>query len=711
MAFMLNTSFRLSTHVAYRIAWLLSVLPALAALLWWFYHADHPPQPSLTTESVVSLTSGVTARMDSPVFVYSPGWRVDGSGADPSEPADPWQEPSGRVAFEYTGTELALQLAVGNYWGYLYVTVDGAPANRLPIIDNNVNARAEVAGYKPLLAPEAQTIDGPSSRWFLVHSAANTGPHRVEIEMWRSWGQVPLRAVAVDALPPPAPPRWPAEALALLAAAMATATAMATFMPKIRQSTASTRQLLPRISWRLPENILFGSTGAALLTIGCGIALDQWIVTVLGLALLALIGVQRPLLWVGALLFGLPFYLHPLPIMPGRALNLVEIGIWGGLALLALHWLLWRPSAQPDRRRWGIDTPGLWLGGVVLLALVATLASQQESVALREWRTIFLSAALFALLLNGLRHVETKPNALRVLFLFWLLGGLTVALVGIWQYAAGRMVIEAEGVNRVRAFYGSPNNLALYLERTAAVALALTLFARMSGRLRLWWWLLTIPQLAALLLTFSKGALLLALPATLFVLGIGGFYLLRRRGEGIRPLWGLAAVAVGMVFGLLPFLGTERFRSLADFSAGTTGGLRLNLWRSSLRMALDHPWLGVGPDNFLYVYRSGYILPAAWQDPDLNHPHNVLLDWWTRLGVGGLVLAGGWLLSGARRLWRGIWDDESAALRLGCLAAVAAALAHGLIDASYALPDLMLVWVLLLGAGTMGPEAGRLKDL
>ncbi len=116
-------------------------------------------------------------------------------------------------------------------------------------------------------------------------------------------------------------------------------------------------------------------------------------------------------------------------------------------------------------------------------------------------------------------------------------------------------------------------------------------------------------------------------------------------------------------------------------------------------MALDHPWLGVGPDNFLYAYRSGYILPAAWQDPDLNHPHNVILDWWTRLGMGGLLLAGGWWVSGVRSLWRSLLDDELAALRLGCLAAVAAATAHGLIDASYALPDLMLVWVLLLGVG------------
>jgi hypothetical protein len=102
---MLNTSFRLST----RIAWLLSVLTALAALLWWFYQADRLPQTAPTAESVAALTSGATARMDSPVFAYSPGWRIDDTGADPSEPAEQCQEPSGRVAFEYTGTELALQ--------------------------------------------------------------------------------------------------------------------------------------------------------------------------------------------------------------------------------------------------------------------------------------------------------------------------------------------------------------------------------------------------------------------------------------------------------------------------------------------------------------------------------------------------------------------------------------------------------------------------
>jgi O-antigen ligase len=121
-------------------------------------------------------------------------------------------------------------------------------------------------------------------------------------------------------------------------------------------------------------------------------------------------------------------------------------------------------------------------------------------------------------------------------------------------------------------------------------------------------------------------------------------------------------------------------------------------------MMLDHPWLGVGPDNFLYAYRTQYILPAAWQEPNLNHPHSWLLDWWTRLGLVGMVLGLRWWVTGLRANWQRLRltpldappsHHLDAALWLGVLAAIAAALSHGLIDLSYAVPDLMLVWVLL----------------
>ena len=115
-------------------------------------------------------------------------------------------------------------------------------------------------------------------------------------------------------------------------------------------------------------------------------------------------------------------------------------------------------------------------------------------------------------------------------------------------------------------------------------------------------------------------------------------------------------------------------------------------------MALDHPWLGVGPDNFLYAYRSHYVLPAAWQELNLSHPHNILLDLWTRLGLLG-VIAGTWVMgAGLRLAWRlyrralsGAWP-----LALGLLAGLAVTVAHGLIDNSLFLIDLMALFLMSL---------------
>ncbi len=100
---------------------------------------------------------------------------------------------------------------------------------------------------------------------------------------------------------------------------------------------------------------------------------------------------------------------------------------------------------------------------------------------------------------------------------------------------------------------------------------------------------------------------------------------------------------------LLPLFRTERFAGLLDLQGGTSF-FRLQLWRGAWNMIRDHPWLGVGLDNFLYAYRTRYVLPAGWQELNLSHPHNILLDFWTRLGVLG-VIAGTWLFGAA--FWQG----------------------------------------------------------
>jgi O-antigen ligase len=340
---------------------------------------------------------------------------------------------------------------------------------------------------------------------------------------------------------------------------------------------------------------------------------------------------------------------------------------------------------------------------LVAWALVTVFAVRYPDLAFREWRTVFLAAFVFGLTLWGLWRLSPDADRdRRILVGAWLGGATAAAAAGLWGYIdGGSLVTTAEGVLRVQAFYGSPNNLALYLDRTLAVTLALALFLD-GGRRRLVWGVAAAVQGLALLLTFSKGSLLMALPAALLVLGVGGWWLLRREVRSPRRLVLLAAIVVIGVALLAPFVGAERFQRLFNLTEGT-GFLRLQLWRSAWQMALDHPLLGVGPDQFLYWYRSDYLLPTAWREPNLNHPHNLALDWWTRLGIPGLVLGLAWLGAGIAGIFVWLRRGVQRPLALGLLAASAAALAHGLIDVGYALPDLMIVWVLMFGI----PEAER----
>jgi len=254
-----------------------------------------------------------------------------------------------------------------------------------------------------------------------------------------------------------------------------------------------------------------------------------------------------------------------------------------------------------------------------------------------------------------------------------------------------------EGVGRVRAFYGSPNNLALVLDRVAPLGLALALFGATRDRRsieRLFYGVATFIIAVTCVVTYSKGALLLGLPAGVVTVLLAGAWRSRKRW----PIWSLAALFFGGALGLLGLTGTPRFADLTNLTSGT-GFFRIKLWQGAWRMALDHPWLGVGPDNFLYAYRTRYVLPSAWRELNLSHPHNLILDLATRLGVLG-ILAGAWaMIGGLVRGWRLVRSGGDAVwpLALGLLGGLAATVAHGLIDNSLFLIDLMALFMLTLG--------------
>lgn len=318
-------------------------------------------------------------------------------------------------------------------------------------------------------------------------------------------------------------------------------------------------------------------------------------------------------------------------------------------------------------------------GPPVLLG-VATLSllwAEYPHVALREYRRVVLEPLVFYFL--ALQTV--RPNELPG----WVFGGFTVAgaVVGLYTlyhyYFVG--VTEATGgVERALAIYHSPNALALYLGKLIPPALVLA--AGWGGWGRLAAGFTAAAGLWALWLTYSRGAWL-GLAAAI----AAGFALLARQRRVVAVLVLLVAlVLVGVLgFTLAP----------GRFGADETARRRLYIWEAAVRMIRDRPLTGVGLDNFLYLYRERYMPPEAWQEPDISHPHNIVLDFWVRLGIGGVFA----LILLQFEFWRRVLHlahTEGVELRLtGAVsgAAMADLLVHGLFDNSYFLIDLAyLFW-------------------
>ncbi len=210
----------------------------------------------------------------------------------------------------------------------------------------------------------------------------------------------------------------------------------------------------------------------------------------------------------------------------------------------------------------------------------------------------------------------------------------------------------------------------------------------------------TFVCLGGLFVSFSRGAWLGAVVA-FAVLGFG----LMGRTSGAshrRSSLSYRALFAGMI--ALALLGGL---ALLLRSGGGSEGVRLLLWREAVGYLVQHPF-GIGLDQF-YAYHApdsgrSLIDPSmiGTSEQYAAHPHNLLLDIWLRMGPLGLV-AVGWLI--ARVIRRTSAADP---LLIGALAALAAALTHGLVDQFYFVPDLAITfWVLLaLSERSFASETG-----
>jgi O-antigen ligase len=384
----------------------------------------------------------------------------------------------------------------------------------------------------------------------------------------------------------------------------------------------------------------------------------------------------------------------------------------------------------------------------LLTGVLGVIVAAEPSRALREFRWLIAEPLLFYMLVNihvaGRRsQIAEQHDAIRQTSQFsmlnaqfllplvtaFILSGALVGLIGLLQVAgidlAGLLgtkqcfaasgapcdnVVVIGGVPRATSVYGHPNNLGLYLGRVwpLAAALAVTFMKRNGQRLYVMFFALcALCCLGGIVVSFSRGAWLGAVVAlAMLALMVAPIKVQGKRQKAKGAFLPFAVYILPLLLLIIVF---GLALSLRGNILGGSTPPRLLLWREAVGYIWWYP-LGIGLDQFGYYHdpsnQRSLIDPAlvGTSEQYAAHPHNELLDAWLRLGPLGVV-AFGWLLARFFRRGLGVRREAPAPLVAGALAAMAAALAHGLVDNFYFVPDLALAFWLLLALVEIETEA------
>ncbi|MCL5962218.1 MAG: O-antigen ligase family protein, partial [Chloroflexi bacterium] len=628
---------------------------------------------------------------ESEVVSYSGLWSTEGRPGGNYLVA---RGPGSSVTLKFSGTQIDSVVEKGTGAGRLLVEVDGKPANQLTR-DNEGRTYLDLGnlatgGDRITLAKDL-TDSEHSLRLLVEGQDSRPGIGGFYVIRQPSFGWVFPLIYLISGL----------GILALAVRAQSLVFALAAYersnkaRPGDRKKASSELVAFPWGQRITSQN----QTGLVLLLLGLSLAsyyfIERPYLALPALGVFGVLAILRPDLAMVLAIFAIPFTFHPKHI-GNSEFSLAESIVLVMTVAWMVRWLI---------KLFGERSTGLSLGSIsklrqrivsallrpfvlpiILFAVVAAISllvpdRAQLKYSVREYRTVILEPILFYFLMLG--AVKTERQLWRSVDILLIVGFLVSALA-VWQYFFTGTTIAAQGVSRAVSLYQHPNNVGLFLGRVTAFGLCLSLFLPTGGR-RYGYAALTVLALPGLALSFSRGAWFGVVGAVIVVA------IVTRSWRIVIP----AAAVIGAGLAYVPFAKVERLSSLLTLESGSSS-TRLLVWGSAIQMIKDHPIFGVGLDQFLYQYTSKYVQPEAWSERFTSHPHNILLDYWTRLGIMGL-LSGVWLLVSFFRLslslHRRLTEPTLRALTLSAMATITVFVLHGLVDNSYFLPDLaMLFW-------------------
>ncbi len=431
----------------------------------------------------------------------------------------------------------------------------------------------------------------------------------------------------------------------------------------------------------------------------------QWLCLGGIVALLAL-GVGRPV-WAAAAVVVLELTIgnYMLPLAAGVSLRLA---VTGAALVLAFYHL---------SRGARLSVGPLLLTALAFVGVCATTAylTTDQVQALKTLRWLGSGLAAFVALAVGLQDRDDLKRLLWV----GLAVALLSALASVSQHYNPRLgtplmaTVPYPGLeSSLDSFGGRSAGLAenpLHLSDDMLLALFVLagVFVTVPFTLRQRWGLAAagLLLLAGLYFSYTRSWPLAAAAGALAFLAYRGPY---RRDV----LLGLLLLGAAVFY--VSDLRGNRYTVTEDDSALS----RPILWQAALWMALEHPYLGIGPERFLELapsYQTAVDPELLRRERQLTGtsvlgtytPHNDYLNVWVTYGLPALGLYLAMLVLAARRLLGAYRRARDALVQGAALGLLAALLAYAVNSAFHNYFDSAVTLWLLLGAAAVGGLAER----
>jgi putative inorganic carbon (hco3(-)) transporter len=385
------------------------------------------------------------------------------------------------------------------------------------------------------------------------------------------------------------------------------------------------------------------------------------------IVLFSILSFKKPVVALGLILALLPTYLIRLKLL-NIPTTLLELMV--GIFLLTVLVSQYNPESWKKIKKLGVFN--LVIGLFFLGALFSTLLSPEPLRALGQLKAFFIEPILF--FYASIIILNKKNVLLPLQMLFW--STAIISLFGLVQYWTHlflplRFWGYGEEVKRITSIFEYPNALALFL------APLLVFFSVLQAKgfefaKRYWSFVGLVLMFAALVLTYSRGALIAV---------VVGLMLLAQSKTKVTIKKSVLAMAIILL--IVSPLVYNRFKHTFNDASSTE---RLGLYKVAINKILDEPLVG----NGLYGFR-GTLEHSTYSGEVLNYPHNIILNFWLEtgfLGVFGFVLLIFLCLKRAKQ--------KNSALKYAASLYLLTMFIHGMVDAPYFKNDLsLLFWFIL----------------